>query len=226
MAFYSRAKFMAFENTGKLKNILRNPDSLNKIYWVGNHGFSFRSKGKIRKQGSSFIFYSDELPENFNDPEYESSNPYQLKSLELIDMYPEGIVVDLGAGNPKFNFPNVCQVEIRKYPHTDIVTAGNKFPFQNCSVDAVISEAVLEHVKNPFVYVAEIFRILKPGGKVVLDSAFMQPLHGYPHHYFNTTANALRHLFQHFEIEDIHAGASSSPLDYPAVDAQLILVWF
>ena len=172
---------MAFKNTAKLKKILRNPDSLKRVYWIGNHGFSLGSKGRIRKQGSSFIFHSDDLPKNFIEPEYESSNPYQLKSLELIDQYPDGIVVDLGAGNPKFSFPNVCQIEIRKYPHTDIVTAGEKIPLENNSVDAVISEAVLEHVKNPFTYVAEIFRILKPGGKVVLDSAFMQPLHGYPH---------------------------------------------
>ena len=75
---------MAFKDTGKLKSILRNPDSLNRIYWLGNRGFSFGSRGKIRRKDLTYIFYSDDLPEKFNTPEYESSNPYQQKSLDRL----------------------------------------------------------------------------------------------------------------------------------------------
>ena len=202
---------MAFSDTARLKKILCNPDSLHRIYWVGSRGFSRGCRCRIRREGKTFVFYSDELPENFNNPEYESSNPYQLASLELIDRYRHGIVVDLGAGNPRHSFPNVCQIEIRRYPHTDIVTAGNRIPLRDASVDAVISEAVLEHVQNPFLHIAEIYRILKPDGQVLLDAAFMQPLHGYPHHYFNTTASALRYLMRDFAIERLGAGAHHHP---------------
>jgi SAM-dependent methyltransferase len=117
----------------------------------------------------------------------------------------------LGAGNPKHSFDNVCQIEIRKYAHTDIVITEGPIPLRSGSVDAVISEAVLEHVKNPFLYISEIFRILKPEGKVLLDTAFLQPLHGYPSHYFNTTSYAIRLLFESFTIDKLHVGPHQHP---------------
>jgi len=202
---------MGFKDKQKLQKILRCPDSLGRIFWFGRKGKSFKGKRRIRKEGDSFVFISDDLPTNYNSPEYESSNPYQQKSIELIENYTDGIVVDLGAGNPKVNFANVCQVEIRKYPNTDIVVTEGKIPLKSNSVDAVISEAVLEHVKNPFEYVSEIYRILKPGGEVLLDSAFMQPLHGYPHHYFNATKSGVKLLFDQFKVEKIGVGAHQHP---------------
>ena len=202
---------MAFKNTKKLKKLLRCPDTLGRIFWFGERGKSILGKTPILQDGNTFVFFSDDLPPNYNSPEYESSNPYQRKSLELIEKYPDGIVVDLGAGNPKKSFPNVCQVEIRKYPHTDIVISEGKVPLKSNSVDAVISESVLEHVKDPFFYIAEIHRILKSDGEVLLDTAFMQPFHAYPHHYFNTTSSAVRMLFEKFNIETLHVGPHQHP---------------
>ena len=43
---------------------------------------------------------------------------------------------------------------------------GEALPFQNNSFDLVISSAVLEHVKDLEKVVEEIFRILKPNGKI------------------------------------------------------------
>lgn len=215
---------MAFADTRKLKKILRHPQGLKRIHWIGNRGFALGGKEKVRRHGKAVIFYSKDLPPDFQNPEYESSNPYQLTSLQLIDRYRDGLVLDLGAGNPKFSFPNVCQVEIRQYPETDIVVGEGRIPLCDTSVDAVISEAVLEHVKDPFLHIAEIHRVLKPGGEVLLDSAFMQPLHGYPSHYFNTTASALRHLMHRFSIQDLKVG----PHQHPWITLQWILnsFWF
>jgi hypothetical protein len=45
-------------------------------------------------------------------------------------------------------------------------------------------------------------RVLKPGGKAYTLCAFLQPLHGYPDHYFNATESGLARLFSDdFEIE-------------------------
>lgn len=44
-------------------------------------------------------------------------------------------------------------------------TGGEALPFSESSFDYVISLQVLEHVEEPFPILAEIFRILKPGGK-------------------------------------------------------------
>ena len=68
-------------------------------------------------------------------------------------------------------------------------------PFKDNSFDAVISLAVLEHVKNPWKHAEEMIRVLKPGGILYVDVPFLQPYHGYPHHYYNMTTAGLRNLF-------------------------------
>src|SRR4051794_9093060 len=69
-------------------------------------------------------------------------------------------------------------------------------PFVENSFDAVLSVAVLEHVRNPLQAAAEMVRVLKPGGDLLCAVPFLQPLHGYPHHYFNITTQGIRRLFE------------------------------
>jgi SAM-dependent methyltransferase len=69
------------------------------------------------------------------------------------------------------------------------------FP-SKATFDAVFSIAVLEHVRNPFRCAAEIARVLKSGGELYCCIPFLQPLHGYPHHYFNATPQGARRLFE------------------------------
>lgn len=147
-----------------------------------------------------------------------SRNPYPEAVLEIIRR--GGLILDNGAGYPleKFNFNNVIQLEITKYPTTDVIGDGEWLPFKSNTFDAVISCSVLEHVKNPFAYVAEINRVLKPGGEVYLDSAFLQPVHAYPSHYFNTTLMALQMLFQDFE-----GNASVGPHQMPLFALRWVL---
>lgn len=45
---------------------------------------------------------------------------------------------------------------------------GKKIPLPSSSADAVTVLAVLEHLKHPEEVVGEIFRILKPGGKILI----------------------------------------------------------
>ena len=45
---------------------------------------------------------------------------------------------------------------------------GEQLPFRNCSFDAVTCFDVLEHVYNPAQVLSEAYRVLKPGGKMLL----------------------------------------------------------
>ena len=59
-------------------------------------------------------------------------------------------------------------------------------------------DTVLEHVPEPQKVVDEIFRVLKPGGKVICLAPFIFPYHAYPKHYFNFSKDGLEHLFRAF----------------------------
>lgn len=110
-------------------------------------------------------------------------------------------------------YDNVVNYEIVDYDTTDVIGVGEQLPFKDNSFDAVISIAVLEHVKDPFVCVREIARVLKPGGKLICCVPFLQPLHGYPHHYYNMSHQGLRSLFSSYlHIDRQEVLASTLPI--------------
>lgn len=45
-------------------------------------------------------------------------------------------------------------------------------PLLDCSVDAILSCDVIEHLENPEAHLKEIHRLLKPGGKLVLSTPY------------------------------------------------------
>lgn len=130
-----------------------------------------------------------------------SRHPYGPNAEAIIDQHRNGWVLDLGAGGKFRRIAHVVQVDIFQFPMVDVVASADSLPFADNSFDAVISQAVFEHLQYPDVVVEEIRRVLKPGGVVKIDTAFLQPEHGYPHHFYNATETGLRHWFRNFDIE-------------------------
>lgn len=125
-----------------------------------------------------------------------SSNGYDQFALDLIHTFKDGLVLDCGAGRRPTYHANVVNYEIVDYESTDVIGIGEVLPFKDNTFDAVLSIAVLEHVRDPFACAGEIMRVLKPSGKLLCCVPFLQPQHGYPHHYYNMTAQGLRALFE------------------------------
>jgi len=131
-----------------------------------------------------------------------STNPYPKHVLDCIQS-SKGLVLDYGAGGRPYGYANVVQAEIFRYGFTDVVVDGDgPLPFKDNMFSAVISIAVLEHVRKPDLYVSEIRRVLRPGAVAFIESAFLQPLHACPDHYFNTTLAGLKELCREYEIVD------------------------
>ncbi len=129
-----------------------------------------------------------------------SKHDYAPRSYELIEKFRDGLVLDLGSGGKDKYHDNVIQLDIFNFRNVDVVALGELLPFKDNSFDAVISQAVFEHLKYPDVVAMEIERVLKPAGIAKVDTAFLHPLHGYPEHYFNATLFGLRQWFRHFEV--------------------------
>ena len=112
------------------------------------------------------------------------------------------LVLDLGAGNPRESehYPNVVFHEFVQYAHTDVVSICDRLPYREGVFDAVISKAAFEHMSRPWEMAAEVYRVLKPGGLVHVDTAFMQPVHGDPYHFFNMTLEGIKEIFKFFQL--------------------------
>ncbi len=162
------------------------------------------------KPGLCFEFLTEELKSKFNisNTEAVSSNPYDRHIEALISKHADGLILDCGAGRRDVYYENIVNFEIVDYDTTDVTGVGEMLPFIDGAFDAVISLSVLEHVKDPFLCAKEIARVLKPGGELICSVPFLQPFHGYPHHYYNMTYQGLKNLFEgllefdKFEIDE------------------------
>ena len=135
------------------------------------------------------------------------SAAYDDVALAIVREVGSGLILDAGAGLRREAYENVVNLEIVPYHSTDVLSGIDDLPFKDESFDAVFSFAVLEHVKDPFRCARELYRVLKPGGKLYVNVPFLQPYHGYPHHYYNMTAQGLANLFP----PDLEVVASDVP---------------
>ncbi|RDJ98742.1 class I SAM-dependent methyltransferase [Paraburkholderia lacunae] len=156
-----------------------------------------RDDMSCERDGKIFDFLTDELRTQFNiiATDNVSSNGYDEHIVALIKKHKDGIILDCGAGSRPTCYSNVVNFEIASYASTDVRGVGEVLPFRDNSFDAVLSIAVLEHVKDPFLCAREIARVLKPGGDLYCCVPLLQPVHGFPHHYYNMTGQGLANLF-------------------------------
>lgn len=112
-----------------------------------------------------------------------------------------GETLDIGSGHGPYAryFPNRTSIDIAPGPGVDIVAdAHNLSQFPDHSFDCVLTTEMLEHLHSPHLAVNEMHRVLKKGGKVVLTTRFIFPLHNIPGDYFRYTRYGLQHLFKNF----------------------------
>jgi len=55
---------------------------------------------------------------------------------------------------------------------------AHALPFRDGSFEFMLSVAVIEHLRFPFVALQEAYRVLKKGGRLVGTAAFLEPAHG------------------------------------------------
>jgi len=148
-----------------------------------------------------------------------SSNQYDPLLLEIIQENKDGIILDCGSGLRSEYYSNVVNLEIANYWSTDTLAVGERLPFHMNTFDVVISVAVLEHVRDPFKCSQEIIRVLKKGGTLFSAIPFLQPYHGYPHHYYNMTHQGHANLYSDY-LEDLKVEV------IPSLKPIFSLTWF
>ena len=85
-------------------------------------------------------------------------------------------------------------LENRKNKKADYFYDGLTFPFTDESFDSIVCNQVLEHVFNPDQFLAEINRVTKSGGHLLLTVPFVWDEHEQPFDYGRYTFFGLTHL--------------------------------
>lgn len=128
----------------------------------------------------------------------------------------EGDVLDIGCTDKALagHLPQGCRYVGLDYYATvqsfystrpDVYGDACRLPLAGRSMDGILLFEVLEHVPDPEAALAELSRVLKPRGLLLLSVPFIYPVHNAPFDFHRFTRHALeRSLQRHgFEVESI-----------------------
>jgi SAM-dependent methyltransferase len=129
-----------------------------------------------------------------------------------------GDLLDLGAGNQPFRpwyeplTTSIVAIDAAPAPGLTLVSNAGVLPFVDESFDTVLCTSVLEHVDNVEQAVAELCRVLRPGGRLLITMPFLYPTHEAPHDFWRTTHFGLRSLLTRHGLELGTIAAQGGPL--------------
>lgn len=118
-------------------------------------------------------------------------------------------ILNIGAGTSDFG-DDVINTDVAPFDGVAVVADAEDLPFANASADMALSESMLEHVRRPEKAIAEMRRVIKPGGYVYLEMPFMFPFHASPSDYTRFTIEGLRDRFEGFAV--LQAGGRAGPI--------------
>jgi SAM-dependent methyltransferase len=121
-----------------------------------------------------------------------------------------GLALDVGGGNRQISDSRYVNLDYAQYAEPDVIGDALQLPFRDGVIDLVYSSGVFEHLRDPIAAAQEIYRVTKPGGRILIGIAFMQPIHTEGQHFFNCTPWGIEELFRKFEINDISWDGSLS----------------
>jgi SAM-dependent methyltransferase len=110
---------------------------------------------------------------------------------------------------PFYDDPRIALVsfDIYRSPTVQFLADAHRIPLPDDFFDAVIIQAVLEHVLDPVTVVSEIHRVLKPEGLVYAETPFLQHIHEGAYDFTRFTESGHRYLFNKFAL--IRSGATT-----------------
>jgi len=147
-----------------------------------------------------------------------------------------GGLLDAGAGRMAYRgmLEECCDhyesLDINDDPNTklDHIADLRDTGLPDAQYDAVFCTQVLQHLPEPQRAVAEIARMLKPGGRVVISVPHLVWLHNEPHDYMRFTGHGMRFLLEQSGLRPLAVepvGGLICFLAYAPSTAALALLW-
>ncbi|HEY6093515.1 MAG TPA: methyltransferase domain-containing protein [Gallionellaceae bacterium] len=100
--------------------------------------------------------------------------------------------IDLGVGESSWNYSNL-----------DYVGPLHAMPIESDTFDAILCTQVLEHLEWPRESVKEMYRVLKPGGKLFMTVPMSHAEHQTPYDFFRYTSYGLQSICKHAGFRDV-----------------------
>ena len=93
------------------------------------------------------------------------------KEIAPFQPFLTGVVLNAGSGSRRVKAgDSVINLDLDPKAQPDVLASLLDLPFEENSIDSVLSIAAIEHVERPWVAFEEFFRVLKPGGHAVIGA--------------------------------------------------------
>lgn len=114
-------------------------------------------------------------------------------------------VLDIGSGGSSYDrfFPNRLTVDIDPKRGPEIIADIQNLPFKDEEFEYILCTEVIEHVPDPKRAIAELHRVCKKGGTLILTTRFVYPIHDAPGDYWRFTKYGMEALFQDWTIKTL-----------------------
>lgn len=138
---------------------------------------------------------------NFNSSRYR----LQQVNEEFASQVPSGaLVLDAGAGDGLYKslFDHASyesadfELVDKDYQKSTYVCDLKKIPVEDSRFDFILFNQVMEHLPEPKKVLAELHRVLKPGGKMIYTGPLFYEEHEQPYDFYRYTQFGLRYLLE------------------------------
>lgn len=144
------------------------------------------------------------------DLTYKSPARRRLVGDFVTSLPRDAVIANVGSGGTNYG-ANVVNLDIDTFSGVDVVGVAENLPLKNGSCDGVILQAVLEHVDDAERVLAEIHRVLKTQGLVVIEVPFLQGYHPAPRDHRRYTEEGLRLSVEQQGFEVMQSGVAVGP---------------
>jgi SAM-dependent methyltransferase len=158
-----------------------------------------------------------------------------LRALRQVLPRLRGTVLDVGSGSMPYRsfllqegrtITSYIGLDFKphsRYPDSpDIAWDGRIIPLHDRAVDCALATEVFEHLPHPESVMAEILRVLKPGGLLFFTVPFLWRLHDVPYDEYRYTPFALQRHLKNTGFSDI----CIEPLGGPDASlGQVLALW-
>ncbi len=125
----------------------------------------------------------------------------------LASMSGKNLIIGAGYDPYAAQMPNATSVWLTDIDPAneviDEIVDAHDMGFSDASFDGAVAIEVFEHLRDPVKALAEVYRVLAPGGEVVVSVPFLFHVHGDPFDFQRFTEFGLKELFDRFEFVEI-----------------------